>query len=340
MKAVIQNKYGPPAEVLRTADIPRPVPGEGEVLVRVRATSVHADVWHAINGVPLVLRLMGSGVRAPKNPVPGTDLAGEVVAVGAGVSSLRPGDRVFGEVTATNQWRNGGAFAEYAAVPEDRLARIPERLNFLQAAAVPTAALIALTNLRDQGALRSGQRVLVNGAGGSVGVFAVQLAKALGAEVTAVDGPDKLALLREIGADRVIDYTKEDFTTMTTEEGRYDIVFDVVSQKPFSQMRRVLRPRGRFVLIGHDHYGRSGHRWLGSMSRMLPLLAVSPFVKQLPGIGPATPRSRNLATIVELIESGEVVPIVDERVFPLAQASAAIEYLATGDAKGRVVLTV
>lgn len=337
MKAVIQNRYGPPAEVLRTADIPRPVPGEGEVLVRVRATSVHADVWHAISGVPLVLRLMGSGVRAPKNPVPGTDLAGEVVAVGAGVSSLRPGDRVFGEVTPTNQWRNGGAFAEYAAVPEDRLARIPERLNFLQAAAVPTAALIALTNLRDQGALRSGQRVLVNGAGGAVGVYAVQLAKALGAEVTAVDAPGKLDRLRGLGADEVIDYTRNDFTQMGQ---RYDVVFDVVSQQPFSQVRRALQPDGRFVLIGHDHYGRSGHRWLGSMGRMLPLMAASPFVKQLPGIAPTTPRAENLATIAQMLDSGAVVPVVDRRVFPLDEAVAAIEYLTTGQAEGRVVLTV
>jgi NADPH:quinone reductase-like Zn-dependent oxidoreductase len=307
------------------------------VLIAVRATSAHADVWHAVNGVPLVLRVMGSGVRKPRCRIPGTDLAGEVRAVGADVTGFRVGDRVFGEVTPANQWRNAGAFAEYAAVPADRLAHIPEGLTFEEAAAVPTAALIALVNLRDQGRIAEGQRILVNGAGGAVGVYAVQLAKAFGAHVTAVDGPDKLDLLRDLGADRVIDYTRQDFIELGD---RYDMVFDIVSQKPFAQIRRVLEPDGTFVLIGHDRYGRSGHRWLGSMGRMLPMLAVSPFVKQIPGIGKSRPRAENLAAIVGLLEAGRIRPVVDGRTFPLEQAAAALDYLTEGRAKGRVVITV
>jgi NADPH:quinone reductase-like Zn-dependent oxidoreductase len=202
---------------------------------------------------------------------------------------------------------------------------------------VPTAALIALVNLRDQGRVRAGQRVLVNGAGGAVGVWAVQLAKTFGAQVTAVDAPAKLDLLRDLGADHVIDYTRQDFTRTGL---RYDLVFDIVSQAPFSQVRRALEPDGTFALVGHDQYGRSGHRVLGSLGRMLPLLAISPFVKQLPGVRPGPPRQENWATIVELLTEGRIRPVVDQRVFPLEQATDAIDYLATGAATGRVVLTV
>lgn len=337
MRAVVQTRYGSYREVLHVRDIPPPVAGDGQVLVRVRATSVHADVWHAVSGIPYVLRLMGSGVRAPKQPVPGTDLAGEVVDVGSGARRFAVGTRVFGEVTRANQWSNAGAFAEYAAVPEALLAPIPDNLSYEQAAAVPTAALIALVNLRDQGQVRHGQRVLVNGAGGAVGVWAVQLATSAGAKVTAVDAPGKLELLRSIGADRVIDYTRQDVTHL---DERFDIVFDVVSQEPFSQMRRVLEPDGAYVLIGYDQYGRSGHRVLGSLGRMLPLLAISPFVKQLPGIRPGPSREENWATIVDLLEKGRIRPVVDDRVFPLSQVIDAIDYLTTGAATGRVVVTV
>jgi len=316
-------------------DIPPPVAGPGQVLVRVRATSVHADVWHAVNGIPYVLRLMGSGLATPKQPVPGTDLAGEIVS-SSGTRFAR-GDRVFGEVTRRNQWSNAGAFAEFARVDEALLARIPPDLSFEQAAAVPTAALIALMNLRDQGRVRTGQRVLVNGAGGAVGVWAVQLAKTFGAQVTAVDAPAKLDLLTDLGADHVIDYTRQDFTQVGT---RYDIVFDVVSQVPFSTVRRVLEPDGTFVLVGHDQYGRSGHRVLGSLGRMLPLMAMAPVVRQLPGIRGGPSREQNWATIVELLQAGRIRPVVDERTFPLEEAVDAIDYLTAGNARGRVVLTV
>jgi NADPH:quinone reductase-like Zn-dependent oxidoreductase len=337
MRAIVQEEYGPHREVLHLREVSQPVPGPGQVLVRVRATSVHADVWHAVTGIPYVLRLMGSGLTAPKQQIPGTDLAGEVVQVGPGATRFAPGDRVFGEVTPRNQWGNAGTFAESAAVDEELLAPIPAGLSFEQAAAVPTAALIALTNLRDQGRVRAGQRVLVNGAGGAVGVWAVQLAKTFGAQVTAVDAPAKLDLLRDLGADHVIDYTQQDFTRTGA---RYDLIFDIVSQAPFSQVRRALEPDGTFVLVGHDQYGRSGHRLLGSLGRMLPLLAVSPFVKQLPGIRPGPPRQENWATIVELLTEGRLRPVVDHRVFPLEQATDAIDYLTTSSANGRVVLTL
>jgi NADPH:quinone reductase-like Zn-dependent oxidoreductase len=337
VRAIVQDRYGPHRDVLHLREIPQPAPGPRQVLVRVRATSVHADVWHAVTGIPYVLRLMGSGVKAPKQQVPGTDFAGDVVQVGSGATRFAPGDRVFGEVTHKNQWGNAGTFAEFAAVDQDLLAPIPQGLSFEQAAAVPTAALIALMNLRDQARVRAGQRVLVNGAGGAVGVWAVQLAKTLGAQVTAVDAPAKLDLLRDLGADHVIDYTRQDFTRTGL---RYDLVFDIVSQAPFSQVRRALEPDGTFALVGHDQYGRSGHRILGSLGRMLPLLAISPFVTQLPGIRPGRPRQQNWATIVELLSDGRIRPVVDRRVFPLEQASDAIDYLATGAATGRVVLTV
>ncbi|MDP1878388.1 MAG: NAD(P)-dependent alcohol dehydrogenase [Actinomycetota bacterium] len=338
MRAIVQERYGPHADVLELRDIPEPVAGPGQVLVRVHATSVHADVWHAVHGIPYAFRLFGSGLRRPRLGIPGTDLAGEVVAVGDGATRFRPGDRVYGEVTrGVNLWANAGTFAEFAAVDETLLAAIPDHLSFVEAAAVPTAALIALTNLRDEGRVQAGQRVLVNGAGGSVGVWAVQLATAFGAHVTAVDGPAKLDLLRDLGADEVVDYTQQDFTQAGI---RYDIVFDIVSQAPFRQVRRALEPDGTFVLIGHDQYGRSRHRVLGSLTRMLPLLAISPVVKQLPGIRSGPPREENLATITDLLAAHRIRPVVDDRTFPLDQAVAAMDHLTTGAAKGRVVLTV
>lgn len=334
MRAIVQKRYGQHREVLRLGNISAPTPRPGEVLVRVRATSVHADVWHAVNGIPYVLRLMGSGVRTPKQQVPGTDLAGEVID---STGRFKSGDRVFGEVTSANQWSNSGTFAEFAAVDETLLERIPENLSFEQAAAVPTAALIALMNLRDQGRVRPDQRVLVNGAGGAVGVWAVQLAQVFGAEVTAVDGPDKLAMLADLGAAHTIDYTRADFTRLGQ---RYDIVFDIVSKKPFSQVRRALEPDGTFVLVGHDQYGGSGHRVLGSLGRMLPLMAASPFVAQLPGIRSDHSRQENWALIVRLLGEGRLRPVVDEHEFSLEQTADAMDHLITGAAKGRVVVTV
>lgn len=338
MRAIVQQHYGPYADVLDLRELPTPIASPGQVLVAVRATSVHADVWHAVHGLPYVMRLGGSGVRRPKQRIPGTDLAGEVVAVGADANRFTIGDRVYGEITrGANLWANAGTFAEFVAVDERLLASIPEHLSFTEAAAVPTAAMIALTNLRDGGRVRAGQHVLVNGAGGAVGVWAVQLAKTAGAHVTAVDGPAKLDLLRDLGADAVIDYTRADFTRAGV---RYDIVFDIVSQLPFRQVRRALEPDGTFVLIGHDQYGQSGHRVLGSLTRMLPLLAISPVVKQIPPIRSGPSREENLATITNLLSDRRIRPVVDDRTFPLDDVVAAMDHLVSGAAKGRVVLTV
>ena len=337
MKAIVQRAYGEPEDVLSLRDVPAPALRPDEVLVRVRATSVHPDVWHVVTGRPYVLRLLGAGVRRPRQGIPGTDLAGTVEAVGERVTGFARGDEVFGESTRGSQWTNGGAYAEYAAVPGANLAPKPATVSFEQAAAVPTSGYIALSGLRDQGALRAGQRVLVNGAGGGVGLLAVQLAKALGAEVAAVDGPPRLGLLRAAGADRVIDHTQEDFTRGAQ---RYDLVLDVPGNHPLAAIERVLTPTGRYVLIAHDGYGRTSGRWLGSLPRVLGLMARAPFDRHLPRSGLSPPSKREtMALLRDLIEAGRVTPAVGEA-FPLAAAAPAIRYLAQGLAVGKVVLTV
>jgi len=335
MKAIVQEKYGS-ADVLELREIDRPTAGDDEVLVRVRAASLHPDVWHAMKGVPFVLRVMGSGLRKPKNVVPGTDLAGQVESVGRNVTRFKPGDEVFGLSVLANLWRNGGAYAEYAAVPEARLQLKPAELTFEQAAAVPTSGSLAVQAVRDEGRIRSGQRVLINGAGGAVGSFAVQLAKAYGADVTGVDAPGKLDMLRSIGADRVIDYTQEDFT----ESGeRYDVVLDIAGTRPWSAAKRALNPDGTYVLIGHDQYGASGHRWFGSLGRFFKLMVISPFVSHLhPFRGAKDPGDR-LVVLKELIEAGKITPVID-RTFPLSEVPEAIRYLESGQTQGKVVIIV
>src|SRR5688500_13521110 len=228
MKAIVQDRYGS-TDVLRFGELDRPIAGDDDVLVRVHDASVHADVWHAMKGVHYVLRAMGSGLRAPKHHVPGTDLAGVVETVGTNVARFRPGDEVFGLSLSANLWRNGGAFAEYAALPGTTLELKRTRLPFEQAAAFPTPGPLAVQHVRDEGRLRPGQTILINGAGGAVGSFAVQLAKAWGATVTGVDATEKLEMLRSIGADRVIDYTEEDFTR---RDERYDIILDIAGNRP------------------------------------------------------------------------------------------------------------
>jgi NADPH:quinone reductase-like Zn-dependent oxidoreductase len=335
MKAIVQERYGS-ADVLELREIDRPTAGDDEVLVRVRAASLHPDVWHAMKGVPFVLRIMGSGLRKPKNVVPGTDLAGNVESVGRNVTRFKPGDEVFGLSVLANLWRNGGAYAEYAAVPQARLQLKPAELTFEQAAAVPTSGSLAVQAVRDEGRIRSGQRVLINGAGGAVGSFAVQLAKAYGADVTGVDAPEKLDMLRSIGADRVVDYTQEDFT----ESGeRYDVVLDIAGTRPWSESKRALTPDGTYVLIGHDQYGRSGHRWFGSLGRFAKLMVISPFVSHLhPFRGAKDPGDR-LIVLKELIEAGKITPVID-RTFPLSEVPEAIRYLESGQTRGKIVITV
>jgi NADPH:quinone reductase-like Zn-dependent oxidoreductase len=335
MKAIVQTRYGSP-DVFSLQEIERPTPSSGEVLVRVHAASVHADVWHAMRGVPYVLRIMGSGLRAPKHHVPGTDMAGVVESVGASVTRFRPGDEVFGQSLLANLWRNGGAFAEYAAVPQSMLEAKPVGLTFEQAAAVPTSGSLAVQHVRDEGRVAAGQTVLINGAGGAVGTFAVQLAKAYGAHVTGVDAPEKLDMLRSIGAEHVLDYTQEDFTQL---DERYDFILDIVGNHPWSDCRQALAPDGTYVLSGFDQYGSSGHRWFGSLGHFAKLILISPFVSHLhPFRGTKDPGDR-LVVLKELIEAGKVSPVID-RTFPLGETSDAIRYLETGRARGKIVITV
>lgn len=335
MRAIVQDRYGS-ADDLRLAEVPRPEPAEDEVLIRVRAASVHPDVWHVVTGQPAVLRLMGSGLRRPTARVPGTDVAGVVESAGRGVTRFRPGDEVFAETIRGVQWRNGGAFAEYATAPQQGVALKPASVSFEEAATVPTTGLIALNNL-PQRRVPPGSRVLVNGAAGGVGSIAVQLAKAYGAVVTGVDHPDKLDLVRSLGAERVIDYTREDFTRGGEQ---WDIIFDVPGNHPFRDIRRALDPRGGYILIGHDAFGATGHRWVGSIPRMLGLMARSSVTPQLRGGSLASPDKRKLLdTLAELLETGQLRVVVD-RTYPLAEAPEALRYLISGQAKGRVAIVI
>ena len=335
MRAIVQERYGSP-DVLELREIDRPTAGDDEVLVRVRATSIHPDVWHALRGIPYVLRIMGSGLRRPKNQVPGTDLAGFVESVGRNVTRFQPGDEVFGQTVGANLWGNGGTFAELAAAPASKLERKPANLTFEQAASVLTSGQIAVQGIRDEGRVQPGQKILINGAGGGVGTTAVQLAKAYGADVTAVDSAAKLDMLRSIGADRVLDYTQEDFTRSGE---RYDLVLDIAGNHPWSDLKRALTPEGAYVLIGHDQYGGSGHRWVGSLGRFFKLMLIAPFVSQLhPFRGAKDPGDR-LVVLKELIEAGKITPVID-RTFPLSEVPEAIRYLESGQVHGKVVITV
>jgi NADPH:quinone reductase-like Zn-dependent oxidoreductase len=335
MKAIVQDRYGPP-DVLRLREVETPVVGDDEVQVRVHAASVHPDVWHAITGLPYAVRLIGAGLLRPKNPVPGTDVAGRVASVGQHVTGFKVGDEVFGACVRRQTMQNGGAYAEYASVPEGNLALKPGNITFEEAAAVPTSGLIALKGIRDQGQVGPGQRVLVNGAGGGVGVFAVQLAKAYGAHVTAVDTASKSDALRSIGADQVIDYNERDFTR---EGERYDLILDIPGNHTIADCRRALTPSGTYVLIGHERFGNLGARWIGkAMPRFIRLLVVSPFVSQR--LSPGADATKDpLLVLTNLIEAGRIKPLID-RTFPLSAVPEAIRYLAEGHAVGKVVVTV
>ena len=335
MRAIVQESYGP-AELLQLRDVEPPAVGERDVLVRVKAASLHPDVWHMLRGEPRVLRLMGAGLVRPKRPIPGTDLAGVVEATGPDVTRFDVGDEVFGKTVGANSWRNGGAYAELATVREDLLERKPANLTFEQAAASPDSGTIAIQGVRDEGRLQRGQRVLINGAGGGVGTFAVQVAKVLGAvDVTAVDVTQKLERLRSIGADRTLD-AAEDFTAAGE---RYDVILDIPGNRPFAAIKRALTAEGTYVLIGHDAFGREGRRWVGSIGRFLELLIRSPFEKQLPGLRGAKDPGDRMQLLTTLLEDGAVVPVID-RTFPLAEVPSAIRYLETGAAIGKIVITI
>ncbi len=336
MKAITHTKYGPP-EVLQLKEVEKPTPEDDEVLINVHAASVHADVWHVVSGLPYVLRLMGAGLLKPKKTIPGTDVAGLVESVGQKVTRFKPGDKVFGECIRGHQWTNGGSYAEYVCAPEEALALKPANITFEQAAAVPTSGLIALWNLGDGTLVQAGQKVLINGAAGGVGAFAVQLAKAFGAEVTGVDHPSKIDMVRSIGTDHLIDYTQENFT-QTGE--RYDLIFDIPGNHSLADCRRALTPKGTYVLIGHDNYGRGMCRWLGLLPRFFKLMLLSRFVSQLRNMNFSMPsKKESMATLKELLAAGKIKPVID-RTFPLTEVPEAIRYLKEGHIKGKVVITL
>lgn len=335
MKAVIQTEYGPP-EALQLAEVEKPTPKDDEVLIKVHAASVHADVWHVVSGLPYAMRLMGSGLLRPKNPIPGTDVAGIVESVGQQVTRFKPNDEVFGESIRGHQWTNGGAYAEYVSAPEEALALKPSNLTFEQAAAVPTSGLIALSNLRDGALVQAGQKVLVNGAAGGVGAFALQLAKAFGAYVTGVDHTSKTDVIRSLGADQVIDYTQKDFTQ---SDERYDLIFDIPGNHSLADCRRALTPKGTYILIGHDHYGKGMRRWLGLLPRFFKLMLLSRWVSQLRDMNFSMPSKKDSMAILKgLLEAEKVTPVIG-RTFPLSEVPEAIRYLQEGSVRGKVVIT-
>ncbi|WP_328927814.1 NAD(P)-dependent alcohol dehydrogenase [Streptomyces sp. NBC_00190] len=324
MKAIVQDRYGSP-DVLELREVDKPVVAGHEVLVRVHAAAVNARDWHLMRGDPYLARLV-FGLRAPKERIRGTDFAGRVEAVGKDVTRLRPGDEVFGEAD--------GAFAEYVCASQDVVEPKPDNLTFEQAAAVPLAGNTALMGLRDLARVRPGHKVLVNGASGGVGTFAVQIAKAFGAEVTGVCSTKNVDLVRSLGADHVVDYTHDDFTR---NGPRYDVVFDLVGNRSLAECRRALAPSGTLVLSGGGV--SEGGSLLGPMGLIIKGRALSRFVGQRLLVLTATPSSQNLAALRELVERGDLAPVVD-RTYPLREAAEAIRYLEVEHARAKVVVTV
>lgn len=343
MKAVLQDRYGPP-DVLTIGEIDKPVVGENEVLLEVHAAGVSRGVWHLMTGQPYLMRILGFGLRAPKNRVPGMDVAGRVDAVGAGVTGFRAGDYVYGTCT--------GGFAEYARTNEASLVTMPSTLTFEQAASIPDSAVTALSAIRlgwgrddgngeATGGASDGRKggesgfaksVLILGASGGVGTYAVQIAKAFGAEVTGVCSTGKQDLVRSLGADRIIDYTKDD---ISAGGRRYDIILDIGGNRPLSLLRRILAPRGTLVFVG----GEEGGRLLGGLGRQLFAVMVSPFFAQSYRMLVSEAKREDLIRLNELIEAGYVTPVIDA-VYSLHEASAALRYLEEGRAKGKVVISV
>jgi len=325
MKAIVQDAYGT-EDVLQYRDIDKPAPRDGEVLVRVRAAGLDRGVWHVMTGLPYLVRVVvpTMGLGRPKVPVRGMDLAGQVEAVGGGVTRFRPGDAVFG-------WADG-SYAEYASVPEGQLVPMPANLGFEQVAAVAISGLAALQGLRDVGEIQAGQKVLVIGAAGGVGSFAVQLAKAFGAHVTGVGSTTQLDLIRSLGADEVVDYTRDD---VTDGSRHWDLILDTAGHRSLSQLRRALTPRGTLVIVGSEVRGR----WMGGFDRNLRAVALSRLVGQRLRMLSSTPRQDDLQTLRELIEAGKVTPVVD-RTFPLPETPEAIRHLLRGHGRGKIVITV
>ncbi len=325
MKAIVYCDYG--LANLKLQDIEKPTPNDDQVLVRVRAASVNPYDWHFIEGTPYIMRLMGVGLRKPKDTQLGVDFAGTVEAVGKNVTQFKPGDDVFGG--------RGGAFAEYVCARANRAVALkPANLTFEQAASVNIAGITALQALRDKGNVQAGQKVLINGASGGVGTFAVQIAKSFGADVTGVCSTRNVDLVRSLGADRVIDYTKEDFAK---GEQRYDVILDNVPNHSLSECRRILNPKGKYIMIGGG--GPNDSRWVGPFGRVIHTLLLSPFISQKMGMMMADANQKDLTILADLMQSGKVKPVID-RTYKLSEVPAAIAYLEQGHARGKVVITV
>jgi NADPH:quinone reductase-like Zn-dependent oxidoreductase len=325
MKAIVQDEYGSaPEDVLRVAEIQRPEIGDDEVLVQVRAASVDRGTWHLMSGLPNLMRIMGFGFRRPKALNPGRCLAGTVEAVGKDVTELKPGDEAYGTCD--------GSFAEYVVAQGSLLARKPAHISFEQAAAIPVSGVTALQGVRDRADVQSGEKVLIIGASGGVGTFAVQIVKALGAEVTGVCSSAKMDLVRELGADHVVDYARDDFAG---GEQRYDAILDIGGNSRLSHLRRALSPDGRLVIVG----GETDGRWLGGFDRQLRAMMLSPLVSQKLGFLGAKENSADLSVLRELLESGKLTPAID-RTYPLSETAAALRYFQEGNARGKIVITL
>ena len=323
MKAIICPKYGPPS-VLELKEVATPTPTDNEVLMRVHAASANPADWHLLRGEPFLVRLMGFGLLRPKNKILGADVAGRIESVGKNVNQFRPGDEVFGDISSSGF----GAYAEYVCASENALVMKPRNLSFEEAAAVPLAALTALHALRDKGQVHAGQKVLINGASGGVGTFAVQIAKFFGAEVTGVCSARNLGLVRSIGADTVIDYTHEDFTK---SEQRYDLILAVAGDDSIFDYKRALSQDGICVFVG------------GSMASIFQAMILGPWIsatgsKKMRFLS-SHPDQQDLVFLKELIESGKVKPVIDRR-YPLSEVAQALTYLQEGHARGKVVITV
>ena len=314
------HKYGSP-DVLQLKEIAKPAPTDDEVLIKVHAVSVNGSDWEGLIGKPLYARL--GGLRKPGDPILGSDIAGRVEMVGRNIQQFQPGDEVFGEIPGYH-----GGFAEYVCAPEKTLARKPASLTFEEAAAIPQAGVIALQGIRDKGQVQPGQKVLINGAGGSAGTFAVQLAKLYGAEVTGVDNTGKLDFMRSLGADHVIDYTREDFTKNGKQ---YDLILDVIAHRSVFAYQRALKPNGTYFFVG------------GSVATLFQILLLGPWIRRTTGknirILVVQHNRKDLVSITELCEAGKIVPVIDRR-YPLSEVPEALRYLGEGHAKGKVVITV
>ena len=320
MKAIVYTKYGPP-DVLKLVDVERPIPKDNEVQIKVHTVSVNGSDWEGLRGKPLYARF--GGLRKPHHQILGSDIAGRVEKAGRNIRQFQPGDEVFGDILP-----RGGGFAEYVCAPEKTLARKPASMTFEEAAAIPQGAVIALQGIRDKGQVQPGQNVLINGAGGSAGMFAVQLAKLYGAEVTGVDNAGKLDFMRSLGADHVIDHTQEDFT----QNGKqYDMILDVIAHRSVFAYKRALRPNGSYFVVG------------GSVATLFQILFLGPWIRRTAGkkirILAVHPNLRDMVYITELCEAGKVVPVIDRR-YPLSEVPEALRYFGEGHARGKVIISM